>query len=99
MAAPQARTEDGRRYFEQLLRAIFQAGLGWPTIESHWPAFGRVFYDFDPVKVAEMKRKTSTTTPPRSLGSSATNERSRPPSRQPPPRMRSSPSTAPLTFT
>ena len=31
---------DNRRYFEQLLGAIFQAGLGWSAIESHWPAFG-----------------------------------------------------------
>ena len=46
--------KDDRRYFEQLLRAIFQAGLAWPTIESHWDGFPSVFYDFDPTKVAGM---------------------------------------------
>ena len=45
---------DDRRYFEQLIKAIFQAGLTWPTIESHWPAFAGVFHDFDPVEVAAM---------------------------------------------
>jgi DNA-3-methyladenine glycosylase I len=48
---------DDRRYFEQLLRAIFQAGLGWPTIESHWPAFSKVFDDFDPLQVTAMTDK------------------------------------------
>ena len=45
---------DDRRYFEQLIKAIFQAGLSWPTIESHWPAFSEVFRDFDPAEVAAM---------------------------------------------
>jgi DNA-3-methyladenine glycosylase I len=45
---------DDRRYYEQLIKAIFQAGLSWPTIESHWPAFSAVFHDFDPVQVAAM---------------------------------------------
>ena len=45
---------DDRRYFEQLVKAIFQAGLSWPTVESHWPAFGEVFHDFDPLAVAAM---------------------------------------------
>jgi DNA-3-methyladenine glycosylase I len=45
---------DDRRYMEQLVKAIFQAGLNWPTIESRWPAFAEVFHDFDPVAVAAM---------------------------------------------
>jgi 3-methyladenine DNA glycosylase Tag len=45
---------DDRRYFEQLVKAIFQAGLRWQTIESHWPALREVFHDFDPVEVAAM---------------------------------------------
>ena len=48
---------DDRRYFEQLLGAILQAGLGWPTIESHGPAFSKVFDDFDPREVAAMTDK------------------------------------------
>ena len=46
--------QDDRRYVEQLFKAIFQAGLSWPVIESHWPAFSEVFHDFDPVQVAAM---------------------------------------------
>jgi hypothetical protein len=45
---------DDRRYVEQLFKAIFQAGLSWPVVESHWPAFGEVFHGFDPVAVAAM---------------------------------------------
>jgi 3-methyladenine DNA glycosylase Tag len=45
---------DDRRYVEQLIKAIFQAGLRWPTIESRWPAFGEVFHGFDPVQIAAM---------------------------------------------
>jgi DNA-3-methyladenine glycosylase I len=45
---------DDRRYYEQLIKAIFQAGLSWPTIESHWPTFRAVFHDFDPVQVDAM---------------------------------------------
>jgi 3-methyladenine DNA glycosylase Tag len=49
--------EDDRGYFEQLLKAIFQAGLRWSTIESHWPGFAKVFYDFDPARVAAMSER------------------------------------------
>ena len=45
---------DDRRYVEQLFKAIFQAGLSWPVVESHWPAFSEVFHGFDPVAVAAM---------------------------------------------
>ena len=45
---------DDRRYVEQLFKAIFQAGLSWPVVESHWPAFSEVFHGFDPVRVAAM---------------------------------------------
>jgi DNA-3-methyladenine glycosylase I len=46
--------QDDCRYFEQLTKAIFQAGLSWPAIESHWSGFSDVFQDFDPLKVAAM---------------------------------------------
>ena len=45
---------DDRRYVEQLFKAIFQAGLSWPVVESHWPAFSEVFHGFHPVRVAAM---------------------------------------------
>jgi|HubBroStandDraft_2_1064218.scaffolds.fasta_scaffold233404_2 3-methyladenine DNA glycosylase Tag len=49
--------DDDRRYFEQLVKAIFQAGLRWPVIESRWLAFGEVFHGFDPVAVAAMTER------------------------------------------
>ena len=48
---------DDRGYFEQLLKAIFQAGLRWPTIESHWSGFAKVFHDFEPARVAKMSAR------------------------------------------
>jgi 3-methyladenine DNA glycosylase Tag len=45
---------DDRRYFEQLVKAIFQAGLNWPTVESRWPAISEVFHDFDLAAVSAM---------------------------------------------
>jgi Methyladenine glycosylase len=47
---------DDRRYVEQLIKAIFQAGLSWAAIESHWPAFSEVFHGFDPVQeIADLR--------------------------------------------
>jgi 3-methyladenine DNA glycosylase Tag len=48
---------DDRRYFEQLAKAIFQAGLNWPTVEARWPAISEVFHDFDLARVAAMTDK------------------------------------------
>ena len=52
--------QDDRRYVEQLIKAIFQAGLSWAAIESHWPAFSEVFHGFDPVQVAAMPQSHRT---------------------------------------
>ena len=49
--------QDDRGYVEQLIKAIFQAGLTWPTTESQWPAFSEVFDGFDPVQVAAMSEQ------------------------------------------
>ncbi len=46
--------QDDRGYLEQLIKAIFQAGLNWATIQSRWSAFGAVFHDFDPAQVSAM---------------------------------------------
>lgn len=48
---------DDRRYFEQLVKAIFQAGLRWPALASRWAAFGEVFHGFDPVAVSAMTER------------------------------------------
>lgn len=74
--------QDDRRYVEQLIKAIFQAGLSWAAIESHWPAFSEVFHGFDPVQVAAMTEPS--TGPRRTRKSSATTARSQRPSSPPP---------------
>ena len=49
--------QDDSRYLEQLIKAIFAAGLNWQVVESHWPAFGEVFHGFDPVQMAAMTER------------------------------------------
>lgn len=39
-------------YLAILTRAIFQAGLSWRVVDAKWPAFERLFADFDPILVA-----------------------------------------------
>ncbi len=48
---------DDRRWFEFLVLDAFQAGLSWRTVLHKREAFGRVFYGFDPQKVARMPDK------------------------------------------
>jgi 3-methyladenine DNA glycosylase Tag len=48
---------DDRRYLEQLVKAIFAAGLNWQVVESRWAAFREVFHDFDPVRMAAMTER------------------------------------------
>ena len=48
---------DDRRYLEQLVKAIFAAGLNWQVVESHWAALSEVFHGFDPVKMAAMTER------------------------------------------
>lgn len=45
---------DDRRWFEFLVLDAFQAGLSWKTVLHKREAFGRVFHQFDPQKVARM---------------------------------------------
>lgn len=39
-------------YLEVMSRAVFQAGLSWASIASHWDAYREAFDGFDPAKVA-----------------------------------------------
>jgi 3-methyladenine DNA glycosylase Tag len=41
-----------RDYLAVMSRAIFQAGMSWKLIESKWPAYLRLFEDFEPAAVA-----------------------------------------------
>jgi 3-methyladenine DNA glycosylase Tag len=44
-------------YLEVMTKAVFQAGLRWALLDSKWPNFRRVFYDFDVHRVAAFKDK------------------------------------------
>ena len=39
-------------YFEVMTRAVFQAGVAWKQIASHWDAYREAFDGFDPARVA-----------------------------------------------
>jgi 3-methyladenine DNA glycosylase Tag len=39
-------------YFEVLTRAVFNAGLSWQVVQTHWPALHDAFAGFDPHVVA-----------------------------------------------
>lgn len=46
--------QNDRKWFEYLLLDAFQAGLSWKTVLYKREGFREVFFDFDPVKVANM---------------------------------------------
>jgi hypothetical protein len=41
-------------YLEVMTKAAFQSGISWRVIESKWSGFKEAFFDFDPVKVADL---------------------------------------------
>lgn len=45
---------DDRKWFEFIVLDAFQAGLSWKTVLHKREAFGKVFHNFDPQKVARM---------------------------------------------
>ena len=45
---------DDRKWFEFIVLDSFQAGLSWRTVLHKRVAFRKVFYDFDPERVARM---------------------------------------------
>ena len=49
---PRKRPADDNGYFEELTRAIFQAGFSWQVIHDKWPNFRRAFDGFDIAAVA-----------------------------------------------
>jgi 3-methyladenine DNA glycosylase Tag len=43
---PADRPTTDDEYFEELTKAVFQGGLGWPALEAKWPGFRRAFSNF-----------------------------------------------------
>ena len=48
---------EDRKWFEFMVLDAFQAGLSWKTVLHKREAFSKVFYGFDPRKVARMPEK------------------------------------------
>jgi DNA-3-methyladenine glycosylase I len=46
------RPENDDKYFENMIRVIFQAGLNWRVIDGKWPETKKAFMNFDIDKVA-----------------------------------------------
>jgi 3-methyladenine DNA glycosylase Tag len=44
---PRKRPADDNGYFEELTKAVFQAGFSWQVIRDKWPGFQRAFDGFD----------------------------------------------------
>ena len=43
---PADRPSNDDQYFEELTKAVFQGGLGWPAIEAKWSGVRRAFSNF-----------------------------------------------------
>jgi len=55
MDAPkQIRPKRLNDYLEVMSKAVFQTGISWKVIEAKWPGFKDAFFDFDPVRIAEL---------------------------------------------
>ena len=39
-------------WFEVLTRAVFNAGISWRVVQTHWPAMAKALADFDPQVVS-----------------------------------------------
>lgn len=48
---------DDRKWFEFMVLDAFQAGLSWRTVLHKRAAFRKVFYDFEPARVARITSK------------------------------------------
>jgi DNA-3-methyladenine glycosylase I len=49
---PRKRPVDDNGYFEELTKAVFQAGFSWRVIRDKWPNFQKAFDGFDIATVA-----------------------------------------------
>lgn len=50
---PMETPKDNNGYFEQMTKAIFQAGFNWSIIRNKWENFQKAFDNFDINKVAD----------------------------------------------
>jgi 3-methyladenine DNA glycosylase Tag len=55
MEAPkQIRPKRLNDYLEVMTKSVFQSGISWKVIDSKWAGFKEAFFDFDPVRIAEL---------------------------------------------
>ena len=43
-------------YLEVMSKAVFQAGISWKVIESNGPGFKEAMFDFDPERIADLRK-------------------------------------------
>jgi DNA-3-methyladenine glycosylase I len=49
---PRVTPADDNGYFEQMTKAVFQAGFSWQVVNNKWPSFQHAFDGFDIDRVA-----------------------------------------------
>jgi 3-methyladenine DNA glycosylase Tag len=49
---PRVTPADDNGYFEQMTKAVFQAGFSWQVVNNKWPSFKHAFDGFDVERVA-----------------------------------------------
>jgi 3-methyladenine DNA glycosylase Tag len=49
---PRVTPADDNGYFEQMTKAVFQAGFSWQVVNNKWPSFRHAFDGFDVERVA-----------------------------------------------
>ena len=49
---PRVTPADDNGYFEQMTKAVFQAGFSWQVVNNKWPSFKHAFDGFDVDRVA-----------------------------------------------
>ncbi|UYP46157.1 hypothetical protein NEF87_002442 [Candidatus Lokiarchaeum ossiferum] len=50
---PRITPEIDQEYFEQITKAVFQAGFSYKVVQSKWEGFRKVFLNFDPQIIAK----------------------------------------------
>ena len=50
---PRITPNNDQGYFEQITKAVFQAGFSYKVVHSKWKGFQKVFHNFDPILISQ----------------------------------------------
>ena len=50
---PRKTPDSDQEYFEQITKAVFQAGFSYKVVHSKWKGFQKEFSNFDPIIIAQ----------------------------------------------